>query len=219
MKKTKTGNKNTNLLFSFFFRIILFSSMVLAVYKQDYVWVFGSFIGLCISFLPALIKKDRKMTLPWIFDFLIALVSILHIGGRLLDYYIMIPGYQLFTRFFISALVAFLSLAIIYILDEHWDGLIMDRYAMAFVTVVFTMAMGVFLEFIKWIDSSGGYYVRSNQVLMMNLTADTVAGILIAVIGVNLIKRGTFRVMTNSLGNEIDEMFIHRKQKNTEDGD
>lgn len=214
MKKTKTGNKNTNLFFSFFFRIILFSSIVLAVYKQDYVWVFGSCIGLCISVLPAFIKKDIKMTLPWIFDFFIALVSVLHIGGRILDYYIMIPGYQLITRFFISALVAFLSLAFIYILDEHWDGLMMDTHAMAFITVIFTMAMGVFLEFIKWLNSSSGYYVRSNQVLMMNLTADTFAGMIIAFIGVNLIKRRIFGKITDSLGDQINEIFIQSESSN-----
>ena len=160
---------NTNLFFSFFFRIILFSSMLLAVWKQDYVWVVGSCIGLIVSFLPAFIKKDMRITLPWVFDFFIALVSILHIGGRVLDYYVLIPGYQLIIRFFISALVAFLSLAFIFILDEHWDGLMMDTYAMAFVTVIFTMAMGVFLEFIKFLHLSSSYYERTNQVLMMNL--------------------------------------------------
>ena len=212
MKKTKKQNHNINLFFSFFFRIILFSSMVLALEKQDYVWAFGSCIGLCISFLPALITKNIRITLPWIFDFLIALVVILHIGGRLLEYYITIPGYQLITRFFISVLVAFLSLAFIFILDEHWDALIMDTYAMAFITVIFTMAMGVFLEFIKYINTSSVYYVRTNQVLMMNLTADTLAGIFIAIIGVNLIKRGAFAKITDTLGNQIDELFVHRNQ-------
>ena len=160
-----------------------------------------------------------KLTLPWIFDFLIALVSIMHIGGRLLDLYITIPGYQLITRFFISVLVAFISLAIIYILDEHWDGLMMDRNAMAFVTVVFTMTMGVFLEFIKWMNITGTYYERSNHVLMMNLSADTLAGIIIAIIGVNLIKSGTLERITDTLGDQIDELLIHRTDGKKDEND
>jgi hypothetical protein len=185
-------------------------SIFLAIWKKDWVWVVGTCIGVFISFLPSIIKKDVKFTLPWLFDFLIALVSILHIGGRLLDYYVTIPGYQIITRFFMSILVAFLSLTMIFILDEHWEGLKMDKYAMAFVTVIFTMTIGVFLEFIKWLNVTGTYYEKTNHVLMMNLSADTIAGIFIAIIGVNLIKSGKFSKITDDFGNQIDEMLIHR---------
>jgi hypothetical protein len=198
------------LSFSLLFRVIIIISIILAIWRRDLVWVAGTSIGLFISFFPSLIKKDMKLTLPWIFDFLIAFVSILHIGGRLLEFYITIPGYQLMTRFFISALVAFISFALIFILDEHWDGLMMDKYAMAFVTVIFTMTMGVFMEFIKWLNIAGTYYVKTNNVLMMNLSADTLAGILIAIIGVNLIKTGAFDKMTDTFSDQIDESIIHR---------
>ncbi len=202
---------------SFILRIIIIVSIILAVWKKDWAWVVGTSIGLFISFFPSIIKKDVKLTLPWMFDFLIAFVSILHIGGRLLDYYMMIPGYQLMTRFFISILVAFISLAMIYILDEHWDGLMMDKYAMGFVTVILTMTMGVFLEFVKWLNITGTYYVRTNQVTMMNLSADTIAGIVIAFIGVNLIKSGRFEKMTDEFGDQIDELIIHRNENNNDE--
>jgi hypothetical protein len=188
-------------------------SLILAFYKKDYTWVVGTFIGFFISILPTILKKDTKFTLPWILDFLIALVTILFAGGRLLDYDYTIPGYQLFTRFFMSILVAFIGLAMIYILDEHWDGLKMDKYAMAFVTVIITMAIGVFFEFIKWLNVIGIYYLKTNQALMMNLSADTIAGIIIAIIGVNLIKTGKFDKITDEFGNQIDKMVIDRFEK------
>ena len=202
------------LSFSLIFRVIIIISIILAIWRRDLVWVAGTGIGLFISFFPCLIKKDMKLTLPWIFDFLIAFVSILHIGGRLLEFYITIPGYQLMTRFFISVLIAFISFALIFILDEHWDGLMMDKYAMAFVTVIFTMTMGVFMEFIKWLNIAGTYYVKTNNVLMINLSVDTLAGILIAIIGVNLIKTGAFDKMTDTLGDQIDDLIIHRNDNN-----
>jgi hypothetical protein len=185
-------------------------SIIIAIWKRDWVWVVGTCIGLFISVLPSKIKKDAKFTLPWILDFLIALVTILHMGGRLFDYYYTIENYQLLTRFFISVLVAFIGLSMIYILDEHWDGLRMDKYAMGFVTVIFTMAIGVILEFVKYINLTGIYYVKTNQVLMLNLSTDTVAGIIIAIIGVNLIKTGKFDEITDDFGNKIDEMVIDR---------
>jgi hypothetical protein len=211
--------RSRNFIFSYFFRAVIIVSIILAIWRKDWVWVVGTSIGLSISFLPVIIKKDIKLTLPWLLDFLIALVSILHMGGRLLDYYYTIPGYLLFTRFFISILVAFIALAMIFILDEYWDGLEMDKYAMAFVTVIFTMAVGVFLEFIKWLNITGTYYqtANPNHDLMLNLSADTVAGIIIAIIGVNLIKSGKLKEMTNDFGKQVDKLFIDKIEKRNKD--
>ena len=215
MTNVKASWKTRYLTLSMILRSIILVSIILAIWKRDWVWVAGTCLGLFISLLPSIIKKDVKLTLPWLFDFLIAIVSILHIGGRFLDYYITIPGYQLITRFFISVLVAFISLAVIFILDEHWDGLEMDKYAMAFVTVIFTIFIGVILEFIKWLNFTGTFYVRTNQVLMMNLSADTLAGIIIAVIGVNLIRSGKFEKMTDAFGDQIDELIIQHLENDS----
>ena len=199
--------------FSFLLRIVMIISLILAIWKRDWVWVVGTFFGIFISTLPGILKKDLKFTLPWVLDLLIALVTILHMGGRLLDFYYTIDNYQLITRFFISLLVAFIGLAMIYILDEHWDGLKMDKYAMAFVTIIFTMAVGAILEFVKWINVTGTYYVKTNTVLMLNLSLDTIAGIIIAIIGVSLIKSGKLEVMTDEFGNQIDKMVINQLEK------
>ena len=213
MSKIKEICKKRCVSFSFILRIIMIISLILALWKKDYTWVVGTLIGFTISILPTILKKDAKFTLPWILDFLIALITILFVGGRLLDYDSTVPGYQLVTRFFMSIFVAFLGLAVIYVLDEHWDGLKMDKYAMAFVTVILTMSIGVFLEFIKWLNITGIYYIKSNHALMMNLSADTVAGIIIALIGVNLIKSGKFEKITDDFGNQIDKMVIERLDK------
>ncbi|KYK20525.1 hypothetical protein AYK21_05945 [Thermoplasmatales archaeon SG8-52-2] len=213
MSKVKKICNKQCLSFTLLLRVVMIFSIIIALWRRDWVWVVGTCIGFFVSILPSIIKKDAKFTLPWILDFLIALVTILHVGGRLFDYYYTIENYYLVTRFFISILVAFIGLSMIYILDEHWDGLIMDKYAMGFVTVIFTMAVGVILEFVKYINVTGTYYVKTNQVLMLNLSADTVAGIIIAIIGVNLIKSGKFDEITDDFGNRIDKMVIERFEK------
>jgi len=215
MSKISTLCGKQCLSFTLLLRIVMIISIILAYWRQDWVWVIGTIFGLFISFLPSILKRDATFTLPWILDLLLALVTILHVCGRLLDYYYTIPGYQLVTRFFISLLVAFIGLAMIYILDEHWDGLQMDKSAMAFLTVLFTMAMGVFLEFIKYLNITGTYYTKTNQVLMLNLSADTVAGICIAILGVSLIKSGRLDTMTDEFGNQIDKLVIDRFEKKT----
>lgn len=213
MGKLKNICRKNCVSFSFILRIVMIISLILALYKKDYTWVVGTSIGFFISILPTILKKDVKFTLPWFLDLLIALVTILFVGGRLLDYDSTIPGYQIVTRFFMSMLVAFIGLAVIYILDEHWDGLKMNKYAMAFVTVLLTMSIGVILEFIKWLNITGIYYIKTNHALMMNLSADTIAGIFIAIIGVSLIKTGKFEKMTDDFGNQIDKMVIEKLEK------
>ena len=213
MSKLRNICNKQCLSFTLLLRIIMIISIIIALWRRDWVWVVGTFIGFFVSILPSIIKKDAKFTLPWILDFLIALVTILHMGGRLFDYYYTIENYYLVTRFFISVLVAFIGLSMIYILDEHWDGLRMDKYAMGFVTVIFTMSVGVILEFVKYLNVTGTYYIKTNQVLMLNLSLDTSAGIIIAIIGVNLIKSGKFDKLTDEFGNEIDEMVIDRFEK------
>ncbi len=196
----KHVNYVKNLIISYCLKAVMIISMILALWKQDWIWVFGTIAGLIISFIPTLMKKDINFTLPWPIEMMIAGITLLHVGGRLLDGYTIIPWYIQITHFIISIFVAFLAFAIIYILDEHWDGLQMDKYAMAFVVVFFTMAAGVLMEFGKWItDYLFGqpvYRIWTLENTLGNLLITSIAGVIIAIIGVSLIKRGEFEEIT-----------------------
>lgn len=190
---------------SILFRIVLFIALFLALHQKDYLWVFGSILALFLSFLPTIIKHDIKFTLPWIFDFLFVVIVGLHIGGSLLEFYINIPLYFHITRFIFSSFIAFLSFTFVYILDIYWDGLKMNKYAMAFVVVIFTMSIGVVFEFVRFL-----YTEISNHALMIILTMDSIAGIIVAVIGVQLIKSGRFDEFTKDFGQQFNEYIIKK---------
>jgi hypothetical protein len=204
-------------ILSYSFKIILVISLFLAAWKRDWIWVIGTIIGILLSITPTLLKHDIKITLPWPIDLMIACITVLHVGGRLLNAYTTIPWYLEFTHLLISALIAFLAFAVIYILDEYWEGLMMDKYAMAFLVVIFTMAVGVLMEFGKWIvDYLFGppiYRVWSLNTTMTNLLLTTISGIIVAVIGVNLMKSGSFEEMTDEFGEQVDSVIIHRKKE------
>ena len=206
-----------NIVLSYSLKTAMVISLILAFWKNDWIWVFGTIIGILISFTPTLLKRDIKFILPWPIDLMIAAITLLHMGGRLLEGYSIIPWYLQFTHFVISILVAFLAFAFIYILDEYWDGLEMDKYAMAFVVVIFTMAAGVAMEFGKWITDfllgSPIYRQWTLENTMINLLVTTIAGVFIAIIGVSLIKRGSLETMTEEFGKQIDSTIIHRKKK------
>jgi hypothetical protein len=179
--------------------------LIIAVWRRDWVYVVACVISIFISFIPTILKRDYHITLPWVFDLLIAAALFLHIGGGVLNAYHIIPGYDHITHFVSSVLVSFLAFAVIYILDEYWDGLHMDIYAMAFVAVIFTMAMGVVWEFLEWsVDMIFGTTEQWGlQDTMLDLLVDTIAGIITAVVGVKLIKSGKLKELLKDFGLQV----------------
>jgi hypothetical protein len=200
------------LIASYSLQGVLLATLIIALWKNEWIWVIGCFVGFSIGFIPPLLHQNIKITLPWSIELLIATVCALNMIGVLLDAYYTIPGFGEITQFFVSVLVAFLAFAIIYILHVYWDGLIMDKYAMAFVVVIGTMAAGVILEFIKWFKLFGATQSTVEGVLISLLTS-TIAGIITALIGVTLIKRGEFDEITDEMGKQFDDMMKKRKKE------
>jgi hypothetical protein len=193
----------------------MFILLIVAIWKNDWTGVFGCIIGIILSFIPSILHKNFNITLPWILDTLIAFALFLHIGGVVLQIYHTIPYYDILTHFVSSILVAFLAFVSIYILDIYWNGLHMNKYAMAFVVIIFTMAMGVVWEFFEWITDilfqtheQWGLYDT-----MKDLFIDTISGIFIAFIGVNSIKKGEFQKFADNLGKQINSKLINKKTK------
>ena len=196
---------------SYSMKIVIIVTLILALWQKQWIWVIGSFVGITISLIPTLKHMDIKFTLPWEIELLIASVFALNTGGILLNAYYTIPGYVVLTQALFSVLVAFFAFTIIYILHIYWDGLIMDKYAMAFLVAVTTMASAVILEFVKWFKI---FSVKQTSVdgVLISLLVSTISGIIIAFIGVNQIKKGKFDKLTEELGKQIDTQIIRRKK-------
>ena len=208
----KHVNYVKKIIFSYSLKIVLLITILIAIWKREWLWVIGCIAGVIIGFIPTFLKRDIKVTLPWSIELLIAGVLALNMGGVLLNAYYTIPGYAGFTQFLTSVLVAFCAFAVIYIVDIYWDGLNMDKNAMAVVVVITTMAGGVIMEFIKWFKIFGRKPETVEQVLI-SLLISTIAGIIIAIISVNLIKRGKFETITEELGEQINSTVIHPKKQ------
>ncbi len=209
MKKKKPTKPE--IIASYSLQAVLIATLLIALWKQEWLWVIGCVIAIFIGFVPSLIHKNVKILLPWHIEILIATVATLNMAGVLLNAYYLIPGFEQITQVFISILVAFLAFAVIYILHVYWDGLIMDKYAMAFVVVIGTMASAVILEFIKWFKLFGAQQTSVEGVLL-SLFISTITGIIIAFIGVTLIKSGEFDEITEDMGKQFDTMMKQQKK-------
>jgi len=206
-------------IFSYLLKILMVVFLIISIYNQHWIWIFGCILALIVSSVPTILKRNFQITLPLVLEILITISLILHVGGGLLGAY-SIPQYDSLTHFVSSFLVAFIAFVIIYILHVYWDGLIMDKYAMAFVVVIATIAMGVVWEFNEWITDIvfGTYEQWGYNDTIKDLFIDMLAGIVMAAIGVSMIKRGSFDEMTEELGEQIDKRIIKRKKDELKDG-
>jgi hypothetical protein len=211
MKKNKL--KLAGLILSYSLKFLIVILLVISILKTHWVWIFGCALGLLVSLIPTILKRNYQITLPLILDIFITIALIMHIGGGLLGAY-NIPNYDSLTHFISSFLVAFLAFVVIYILDKYWKGLNMDKYAMAFLVVITTIAMGVIWEFNEWVTDLifGTTEQWSYDDTIKDLFIDTIAGIFMAIIGVTLIKRGDFDRLTDDLGAQVDKKIIRRKK-------
>ena len=210
----KTKLKRGGIILSYILKIVMILFLIISIWKLHWIWIFGCILSIIVSFIPTILKRNYQITLPLVLEILIILALLLHVGGGLLGAY-NIPNYDTLTHFISSFLVAFLAFVIIYILHVYWEGLIMDKYAMAFLVVITTIAMGVIWEFNEWITDlifktteQWGY-----EDTLKDLFIDTIAGILMAIIGVSMIKRGSFDEMTEELGEQIDKIIIKSKKE------
>jgi hypothetical protein len=195
----------TGILLSYFLKLLMIILLVISIINIQFEWIFGCSLAIILSFIPTILKNNYKIHLPLILDILITLALFLHIGGVLLQAYNNIPYYDTITHFVSSFIIAFLSFVAIYILDEYWDGLTMDKHAIAFIVVILTMALGVIWEISEWASDVvfGTYEQWGYNDTIKDLFVDMIAGVVMALIGLMLIKHGDFDEFTDELGKEI----------------
>lgn len=210
----KSSLKSGGLILSYFLKVIMFIFLIYSILNLRWVWIFGCIIAIIVSLIPTILKRNYEINLPLVLEILITIALILHVGGGLFGAY-GIPHYDTLTHFISSFLVAFLAFVIIYILDKYWDGLYMNKYAMAFVVVIATIAMGVVWELNEWITDLifGTQEQLGYSDTLKDLFIDTFAGMVMAVIGVSMIKRGSFGKMTEVFGEQFDKKIIKRKKR------
>jgi hypothetical protein len=162
-----------------------------------------------IAFIPAILRRFLKINLPYLFDFFICLALIFHMGNGLLDVCNVIPIYNKFTHFFSACVVAFIFLILLFVFNEYYRGIAVNKFKIMFDVVVITMAFGVFWEFLEWISDfffNLGAQPSLNDT-MGDLFADTLGGLLIAFIGYFLIKKGILRNFSKDLKKHFNDLI------------
>ncbi|MFO8132931.1 MAG: hypothetical protein R6U10_03210 [Thermoplasmatota archaeon] len=189
--------------------------------NQDVVWAFASFFVLFLSLSPVIIRRNLNISLPWLLELLVVIPLALHVWGGVLNFYSTIPFYDKMAHFVSVAVIAFIALVIVYVIDVYWDGLKMDLVMMGFFIAIFAIALGAIWEI--------GEYVSDMLVVgapkaqeglddtMMDLVYDTAAGVIVAVAGTIAIRRGELVDLIASVGTEAKKIagrrFLQAKEQ------
>lgn len=60
---------------------------VVALFERAPIVALGVFLNLFLSFLPAIVERNARKTLPWTLDFFVAFALLLHTAGIAFDLY------------------------------------------------------------------------------------------------------------------------------------
>lgn len=130
------------------------------------------------------------MNLPWELNFLLALVLFLHVAGHVSGLYsFFAPVYDKIHHFLSAALVAMLGFVSVAIL-EYYTEIKMGRHMIVFFIIILAVAIGAFAEMIEFLQDLilGTSYQPGLEDTMIDLIADTLGGIIIAVPGYFYLK-------------------------------
>jgi hypothetical protein len=204
---------SVGLVISYMLKALMVLLILMAARREMWSWAFGGIIALLLCMIPTIVNWKWKDTVPVAIDILVTLALVIHIGGEVTCAYFILPHYDTIAHFTSSILIACIAFVAIYALDRYWSGLSMDIYVMAFFVVIMAMAMGVCWEFSEWASDifGGNWAQRGNQDTMGDLLIDTLGGIVMAIIGVLLVKRGKMDKATEGMGKLIDSKG--RKEK------
>jgi len=205
---------SVGLVISWILKALMVLLILMAVVRGMGTWVFGGIIALFLCMIPTIINWKWKDTVPVVIDILVTLALLIHIGGEVTAAYFILPHYDTVAHFTSSLLIACIAFVAIYALDRYWGGLSMDIYVMAFFVVIMAMALGVAWEFTEWASDiyTGSWAQRGNQDTMGDLLIDTLGGILMALIGVLLVKRGKMDKATEGIGKLIESKGQKKKE-------
>ena len=179
----------------------------------------AALFALFVSFVPSILRRDLKITLPIELNFWIVLALSLHVIGGFSGFYNTVPGWDHLTHMMSASLIAALGFVSVVIIDKYSESVHLPRPFLAFFIVMFTMAMGVLWEIMEFASDSMAHsrlqYGLTDT--MADLLFDGFAGFVVAIVGVHYLVRVSPEHFVESLNVEHAKRrlseFIARRRK------
>ncbi|HSU72675.1 MAG TPA: hypothetical protein VLJ21_02405 [Candidatus Binatia bacterium] len=170
--------------------ILLIALLPLALYHGAHLQAFAAGLAILISFLPAIAKRNYRITLPWTFELLIILALYLHMGGLVFGWYGKYAWWDVMTHLLGSAVTAMLGFLLVFSLYRA-GKIHLTIPMMAVFTFFFAMAIGGLWEVAEFgADRAFGTHNQPSLAdTDFDLINDGLAAILVAILGSEYVRR------------------------------
>lgn len=187
----KTENKmryKLNFRITQIIRAILILVVPYFIFRKNYLFALTAFIAALLSVIPAIIKRNYRLAIPWPLESLIAILLFSHILGvnfGLFD----IPSWSKFMHFFGSTIVAVLAFITVYTLN-FIKKIKLNLFMIGFFTFVFAIAIGALWEIAEFFCDVylGTAFQKGLNDTMWDLVFDSLAGIVAAIAAVLYVR-------------------------------
>ncbi len=186
---------------SYFFQIALIGLVVVSLVVGDMYSAISSVFGFILISIPALLRRERVVVLPFELNLWIFLSIFLHNFGLLLHFYDILWWWDKVTHFLSTSLIAAFGFIGIVIVDKYAKTIDIPVKFLPFFIVVFVMAMGVLWEIIEFAFDqtlgTGMQYSLSDTVT--DLVFDLVGGLAVGAVGPIYLKYRTVDALIQEL--------------------
>lgn len=175
---------------SWLMKLILFSMLPYEIYIGDYPFALATFVAIVVSFAPAVVERNYRITLPFELDLLITLAIFLHMFlGELLMFYERFAPWDVILHLFSTAVISLLAFMIVYTL-HYTKKLRLSIPLVGFFTVTFAMFVGSIWEILEYavdifFDTTAQKGLGDT---MWDLIYDLIAGIIVACLGMAYVR-------------------------------
>lgn len=178
-----------NSLISIALKLSLIGLFPYLIYIKHYLFAFSALIAILLSLIPALLKRNYNINLPWGIDFLITFVLYIHTFGLTFKLYKTVFYYDIIMHLLGTVVIALLGFIIVYTL--HFTKKVrLTILLIGFFTVIFAIGVGALWEIGEFaIDQFLGTQAQiDNFDTMGDLIYDTIAALITAFVGMLYVK-------------------------------
>lgn len=176
------------------FRVILLIMSVFLLLQKDYGWAINGFAFLFATFLPNVIARNLRISIPiWLQIWLFTAFS-LHVLGGFADFYYIGIGYDHLTHALSASFIAALGYLLFRSIEGYSKSIYFPEKFLSILVLFFVMASGMVWEIIEFSVS------LSLDITIQGSQEDTVVDILFNLVGGGIVALIHFTHMAWSDG-------------------
>lgn len=178
-----------NTAIAYTLQFLLVALLVWELVQRQYLYALVGALAVVLSLLPAWFARNYRITLPWIVESLIAFGLLLHVSGLTFRWYVQFYWWDIVVHLIGTSIIALLGFLLVFAL-YYSERINVTLRMMGFFAFIFAIAIGALWEIAEFATDKtvGSKSQPSLDDTMYDLINDTIAAVIVSVLGVWYVK-------------------------------